>query len=156
NGVWCRTKREVEDNPLAKNAINWSLFDRAFLQPFTLTRTAISCPFACSFCSYPIRSGSHRVSDVEFVERELRQLEALGVRHVYFIDDTFNVPLPRFKDLCRMMIRNRFNLRWISYLRCGNMDDEAIRLAAESGCVGALLGIESGDENVLKVMNKFA
>ena len=27
------------------------------------------------------------------------------VKNVVFIDDTFNVPLPRFKDICRMMIR---------------------------------------------------
>jgi p-methyltransferase len=36
------------------------------------------------------------------------------------------------------------------------MDFEAVKLAADSGCVGALLGIESGDQEVLQNMNKFA
>lgn len=151
-----RTARKVEDNPINANRVNWSLFDRAKLQPFVMTRTAISCLFSCSFCTYPIRAGAHRLADIEVIEKELRQLDELGVRFVYFIDDTFNVPLPRFKKLCRMMIRNRFKFRWISYLRCGNMDQEGVRLATESGCVGALLGIESGDADVLKMMNKFA
>ncbi|HXQ72873.1 MAG TPA: radical SAM protein, partial [Pyrinomonadaceae bacterium] len=133
-----------------------SLFDRTALQPFSMTRTAISCPFACSFCSYPVRAGDHRLADVSQVEADLRQLSNIGVQFVYFIDDTFNVPLPRFKELCRMMIKNRFRFRWLSYLRCGNMDLEAVQLAAESGCVGALLGIESGDQEVLQIMNKFA
>ena len=151
-----RTKREPEDNPINDNRIDWTLFDRDTLRPFSMMRTAISCPFSCSFCSYPVRAGEHRLADVAKIETDLRVLSDIGVEFVYFIDDTFNVPLPRFKELCRMMIRNRFRFRWLSYIRCGNMDLEAVRLAAESGCAGALLGIESGDQSVLQVMNKFA
>lgn len=156
DGKSCRTKRQPEDNPINDNRVAYSLFDRPALQPFSMIRTAISCPFACSFCSYPVRAGDHRLADVSQVEADLRQLSDIGVEFVYFIDDTFNVPLARFKDLCRMMIKNRFRFRWLSYLRCGNMDFEAVQLAAESGCVGALLGIESGDKDVLQIMNKFA
>jgi radical SAM PhpK family P-methyltransferase len=156
DGKPSRTKRQPEDNPINDNRVEYSLFDRTALQPFSMIRTAISCPFACSFCSYPVRAGDHRLADVSQVEADLRQLSDIGVEFVYFIDDTFNVPLARFKDLCRMMIRNRFRFRWLSYLRCGNMDFEAVQLAAESGCVGALLGIESGDKDVLQIMNKFA
>jgi radical SAM PhpK family P-methyltransferase len=156
DGQSCRTKRQPEDNPIDENRVEYSLFDRTALQPFSMMRTAISCPFACSFCSYPVRAGDHRLAEVSQVEADLRKLSDIGVEFVYFIDDTFNVPLPRFKELCRMMIKNRFRFRWLSYLRCGNMDLEAVQLAAESGCVGALLGIESGDQEVLQVMNKFA
>jgi p-methyltransferase len=156
DGQSCRTKRQPEDNPINDNRVQYSLFDRAALKPFSMMRTAISCPFACSFCSYPVRAGDHRLADVSQVEADLRQLSDLDVEFVYFIDDTFNVPLARFKELCRMMIKNRFRFRWLSYLRCGNMDFEAVQLAAESGCVGALLGIESGDQEVLQIMNKFA
>lgn len=156
DGRVTRTSRAPEDNPVNDNRVDWSLFDRDSLRPFTMTRTAISCPFSCAFCSYPVRAGEHRLADVDRMEAELRTLSEIGVEHVYFIDDTFNVPLPRFKQLCRMMIRNRFTFRWISYLRCGQMDREAVQLAAQSGCVGALLGIESGDADVLKLMNKFA
>lgn len=58
--------------------------------------------------------------------------------------------------MLRMMIRNRFNFRWISFLRCSNADDEVIALMKESGCVGVLLGIESGDQRILNLMNKSA
>jgi radical SAM PhpK family P-methyltransferase len=156
DGKWVRTERAEENNSLDQNRVDWTLFDADSIRPFTMTRTAISCPFACSFCTYPLRAGEHRLASLETMEAELRVLDSLGVKFVDFIDDTFNVPLPRFKDLCRMLIRNRFSFRWISYLRCGNMDEEAVRLAAESGCVGALLGIESGSRPVLENMNKFA
>lgn len=156
DGRITHTPRDPEDNSVETNRIEWSLFDPGALRPLSMIRTALSCPFACSFCSYPIRAGEHRLASVECVEQDLRKLDALGVIYVYFVDDTFNVPAPRFKELCRMMIRNRFRLRWLSYLRCGNMDAEAVDLAAASGCVGALLGIESGDEGVLRLMNKYA
>lgn len=155
-GNFWRTRRQPEDNPINENRVEWSLFDRTALKPFSMMRTAISCPFACAFCSYPVRNGEHRLADIARVEGDLRQLSDIGVEFVYFIDDTFNVPLPRFKELCRMMIKNRFRFKWLSYLRCGNMDIEAVKLAADSGCVGALLGIESGDQLVLQTMNKFA
>src|SRR5262249_29597169 len=68
----------------------------------------------------------------------------------------FNVPLPRFKDLLRMMVRNDFDFQWYSYFRCSNADDETFDLLAKSGCAGVFLGLESGDQTLLKNMNKFA
>jgi p-methyltransferase len=79
-----------------------------------------------------------------------------NVRNVVFIDDTFNVPLPRFKDICRAMIKKRYDFNWFSYFRCSNSDEEAIDLMAESGCKGVFLGIESGSPAILKNMNKAA
>jgi p-methyltransferase len=151
-----REERKPEDNPINENRVDWSLFDSAAIQPLSMMRTAISCPFSCAFCSYPVRAGEHRLADVEVIEAELRELDRRGVRYIYFIDDTFNVPLPRFKNICRMIIRNKFSFRWLSYIRCSNLDEDAVKLAAESGCVGALLGLESGDAEVLQLMNKFA
>ncbi len=73
-----------------------------------------------------------------------------------FIDDTFNVPLPRFKDLGRLMIQEQYNFNWFSYFRCSNSDEEAFDLMAKSGCKGVFLGIESGSPSILKNMNKAA
>jgi hypothetical protein len=55
-----------------------------------------------------------------------------------------------------MIIDNGFDFQWISFFRCSNCDDEAFDLMAESGCIGVFLGIESGDQRILKNMNKFA
>ena len=82
---------------------------------------------------------------------------ALGnIQNVVFIDDTFNVPLPRFKDICRLMIRKNYRFNWFSYFRCSNSDEEAIDLMARSGCKGVFLGIESGSPHILQAMNKAA
>lgn len=88
---------------------------------------------------------------------ELRQLHEQGVQNVVFIDDTFNVPPKRFKQLCQMMIEEKFDFNWYSYFRCSNARDaETFDLAQQSGCAGVFLGIESGDSDILGNMNKLA
>ena len=154
--VFRRTLRAPEENDLDENTIDWRLFAPQDVTPITYLRTARSCPFACSFCNYPTLAGTHVVTDVDHVEAQLRYLHEIGTRQVVFIDDTFNVPLPRFKNLLRMMIKNRFDFQWISFFRCSNADEAGFDLMAESGCMGVLLGIESGDAQILKYMNKAA
>lgn len=152
------TDRQPENNDLDENVVDFSLFSEnegVFDHPVFL-RTARSCPFTCSFCSFPAVAGKHIVSDIDVVERQLKFLHERGVRDLIFIDDTFNVPLPRFKNLLRMMIKNRFEFNWISFFRCSNADDTAFDLMRESGCKQVFLGIESGDQKILNNMQKFA
>jgi p-methyltransferase len=156
NRVFHRTERKVEDNDLNQEAVDWRYFSPDYYTPTTPLRTARSCAYSCAFCSYPYFAGPLTLASTEVVERELRMLHDAGVRNLMFIDDTFNVPLPRFKDLLRMMIRNDFGFRWYSYFRCSNADPEAFDLLERSGCAGVFLGLETGDAALLKKMNKHA
>lgn len=151
-----QTPRLPENNNLDESEIDWKNFDPSGIAPVSYLRTARSCPFSCSFCNYPTMAGKHVVSHIEGVERQLKYLASIGTTDIVFVDDTFNVPLPRFKSLLRMMIANRFGFRWISFFRCSNADEEAFDLMKQSGCVAVFLGIESGDEQILKYMNKAA
>ncbi|MBM3779319.1 MAG: radical SAM protein [Acidimicrobiia bacterium] len=154
--TFTQTRRLPENNPLDETNIDWPLFDPDYITPFAWMRTARSCAYNCAFCRYPALGGALVLNDVEVVERQLQFLAGEGLKHLYFIDDTFNVPLPRFKDLCRMMIRNRFDFTWTSYFRCSNADEETFDLIKAAGCVAVFAGIESGDARVLKNMNKKA
>lgn len=157
DGKLVSTKSVPENNSLDTNYIDWRSFPDESLGATIQTRTARSCAFKCSFCNYPTRAGALTLTSLEVLEKELDSIQALGnVRNVVFIDDTFNVPFPRFKDICRMMIRKKYNFNWFSYFRCSNSDEEAIQLMAESGCKGVFLGIESGSPTILKNMNKAA
>lgn len=157
NGNLQRTSVIPENTSLDENAIDWRTFANEDLGSTIQLRTARSCAFNCSFCNYPGRAGKLTLAGVDTVERELDSIRELGnVRNIVFIDDTFNVPLPRFKEICRMMIRNNYNFNWFSYFRCSNSDQEAIELMSQSGCKGVFLGIESGSSAILKNMNKAA
>lgn len=152
-----QTSREFENNSLDTNFIDWKKLAQSSELGVTLqTRTARSCAFSCSFCGYPSRAGKLTLSSLETVKVELDAMRDLGIKQVVFIDDTFNVPIDRFKAMCRMMIIEGYTFDWFSYFRCSNADEEAIALAAESGCKGVFLGIESGSPKILKIMNKAA
>lgn len=151
------TAKVPETNSLDECFIDWGHYSGRSLGPTLQTRTARSCAFNCSFCNYPTRAGKLSLAGLDTLERELDSMHALGyVKNVVFIDDTFNVPLPRFKDICRLMIEKKYGFNWFSYFRCSNSDEEAIELLAESGCKGVFLGIESGSPTILQNMNKAA
>lgn len=157
DGKLRRMPKQVEVNSLDENFINWQTFADEHLGPTVQTRTARSCAFSCSFCNYPERAGKLTLASLESIEKELDSLKRLGyIKNLVFIDDTFNVPLPRFKEICRLMIEKDYQFNWFSYFRCSNSDEEAIELLARSGCKGVFLGIESGSPTILKNMNKAA
>ncbi len=151
-----RTERVPENNDLDANVIDWNIFDRDYIAPFAWMRTARSCAFACGFCRYPAMGGKLTLNDIEVLRQQFRLLKSRGVEFIYFIDDTFNVPLARFKNLCRMMIEEDFGFRWASYFRCANADEETFDLIKRAGCVAVFAGVESGDQQILRNMHKSA
>lgn len=145
-----------ENNSLDENFVNWKLFSND-IGKFVAVRTSISCPFSCSFCGFPQHAGKYRTCSIESIENELNRISELEqVKSVYFIDDTFNVPKERFKDILRMIIKNKYKFKWNSHYRCQFADRETIELMKESGCEGVFLGIESGNQKILQNMNKHA
>jgi anaerobic magnesium-protoporphyrin IX monomethyl ester cyclase len=149
------TAASIESNSLEENMVDYGLFPAEELRGFVTLRTAKSCPFACSFCGFPSRAGKYTYLDVNLVQSELDAIRNLGSVHTLtFIDDTFNVPKGRFKEILRMMIRNNYGFKWNSYLRSDHVDQEAIDLMARAGCEGVFLGVESGSDLMLAGMNK--
>jgi anaerobic magnesium-protoporphyrin IX monomethyl ester cyclase len=145
-----------ENNRLAENMVNWDIFD-GNVNKYVNIRTAISCPFSCSFCGFPQHAGAYQMTPAEMIEEELKKLDKIKtVKSVLFIDDTFNIPPERFKKILRMIIKNKFGFKWHSYFRCQFADPEMVELMKESGCEGVFLGLESGNDQILKNMNKAA
>jgi len=151
------TQPSIESNPLEENPINYRLFSAEEIDEFVTLRTAKSCPFSCSFCGFPARAGSYKYVGVELVEQELNEIREIGgVTTLTFIDDTFNVPKARFKDVLRMMIRNNYGFKWNCFYRSDHGDEETIELMGKAGCEGVFLGVESGSDRMLELMNKTA
>lgn len=156
NGEFLSTPVQIEKNQLSKNMVDWDLFSPA-VGEYVNVRTSISCPFSCAFCGFPEHAGKYQVAEVEEIETELNGLARIdALENVYFIDDTFNVPVKRFKEILRMMIRHKYRFNWHSNFRCQYADREMVELMKESNCLGVFLGIESGSDRILENMNKSA
>ncbi len=145
-----------EENNLSQNMVDWNLF-KGSANLMVNTRTSISCPYSCAFCTFPKRSGKYLTASLSDIENELDTLNSLGtVTSVNFIDDTFNIPPNRFKEILHMFIRKKYSFKWFAFYRCQFADRETIELLKESGCEGVFLGIESGSNKILENMNKSA
>jgi radical SAM PhpK family P-methyltransferase len=155
SGRFVRTQTSPESSPLAENMVDYTLFPAERIGDCVTTRTAKSCPFACSFCGFPQRAGKYAYEGIEQVEKELDHIRDIGtVTTLTFIDDTFNVPMNRFKEILRLMIRKDYGFGWTSFLRSDHVDRECIDLMRQSGCESVFLGVESGSDKMLKLMNK--
>jgi p-methyltransferase len=150
-------RSSIEAGPeMAQSYIRWSQLPQTdHLYHTVHTRTARSCAFQCAFCEYPVNQGPLTLAPVEAVERELAELKALGrSRSIVFTDDTFNVPLRRFKELMRILAKYEFE--WYSFFRPQYADAETARLMKEAGCRAVFAGLESVDDSVLRNMCKKA
>jgi anaerobic magnesium-protoporphyrin IX monomethyl ester cyclase len=149
-----RSTQKLWRNPtLNSKPMLWKEVDLSFVNRTVQLRTASGCPFACSFCSYPDTAGGHFSMELKLIEQQLLDIQSLGfVDRIIFIDDTFNVPIRRFKEILKILCK--FNFEWFSFLRVQYIDEEVARLMKESGCRGVYLGIESANDTILNNMNK--
>ena len=114
-------------------------------------QTTRGCPFDCEFCSVTQFYGhTYRLRPVEEVEREVRRLES---RFVFFVDDNIVGNKAYAKALFRRLIPYR--LKWASQASITiARDQELLRLARQSGCIGLFIGFESLSQKTLKKMGK--
>lgn len=129
------------------------LLDRGrYLIPDTV-QTTRGCPFACSFCTVSQFFGHEfRFRPVEEVVREVSGLEG---EVVAFIDDNI-VGHPGYaRRLFSELARLPRPIKWFSQ---GSLniarDEELLRLAAASGCIGLFIGFESLSPNNLQAVGK--
>lgn len=139
--------------PIDDHWVRWDQLDPQGLYHTVHTRTARSCAFACSFCSYPANQGPLTLATPDTLRAELDAVVRSGaIRSLVFTDDTFNVPMPRFRELCEVLVD--YDIEWYSYFRCQFADEDTVKLMVDSGCKGAFLGFESLNDQVLKNMKK--
>ncbi len=114
------------------------------------------CPFHCPFCVNP----NGRKVRPQSAERVLQELEHLVERYgnvrVFFGDEIFTVKRERTIELLQGMIDRGLNkrVRWGCMTHVRFIDDEIAKLMKDAGCDCVGLGIESGDEERLKKINK--
>ncbi len=151
------TRAEKEINALHENIIDYSLFPSRDVGSYVNLRITKGCPFKCAFCSFPLQTDQYNVSQVEYIEQELNAIRDVGsVTGLFFIDDTVNVPVPTFKEMMRMMIRNNYGYKWHCFFRADFCDEELVDLMARAGCQGIFLGLESANDQILRNMHKTA
>jgi radical SAM superfamily enzyme YgiQ (UPF0313 family) len=116
------------------------------------------CPYRCNFCLWNqvmYREEKYRIFSAPRIADEIQLAqEKFGVRGVYFDDDTFTVNKKHVLALCDEILRRNLNIHWSCMGDAISMDEETINRMADSGCIGMKFGVESGDEEILKRIDK--
>jgi anaerobic magnesium-protoporphyrin IX monomethyl ester cyclase len=116
--------------------------------------TTYGCPQDCDFCSRPVFGRHFRRRNIDSIMREIATIKSLGYNGMRIADDSFLTDLSHMRTLCRRMIAEKTEMKWTCLARARPIADEDIRLMANAGCSKVYLGLESGDDATLRMMNK--
>ena len=114
--------------------------------------TSRGCPFNCMYCSDPTVFGPrYRFRPVEEVVEEIRSLGR--PRYIFFVDNNIVGNISRAKELFEALIPLR--IRWTAQASITmSNDEELLRLARRSGCIGVLIGLETLKKALLRKIGK--
>jgi anaerobic magnesium-protoporphyrin IX monomethyl ester cyclase len=136
-------------------------FDHVAYQKASLERTGAKatsiittygCPFGCDFCSKPVFGSHIRRRDLDVVLAEIEEIRGLGYDTLWIADDTFTLDLPWLEEFCRRMLGR--GMSWSCLSRANGIDAATVRLMKRAGCRRVYLGLESGSQTTLQLMNK--
>ncbi|MCX5699163.1 MAG: radical SAM protein [Candidatus Omnitrophica bacterium] len=123
--------------------------------PSTGVLTARGCPFKCIFCVCSVSRQKVRNHSVEYVMAEVDELiYRYGIRDITFIDDVFTLDKQRTYRICDELAKRKDKLTWSSNVRIGLVDKEMLKYMKDSGCWMVLVGVESGNQEILNRIKK--
>lgn len=117
--------------------------------------TSRGCPNQCTFCDNNIFGRKYRQRSAENIAAEIKYLRKnFGVREIAFVDDTFLIDKKRLYKLFEILEEEKISIFWTCLSRINNTDYEFLKFLKSKGCWHISFGIESGDENILKLIKK--
>lgn len=120
----------------------------------TTVMSTRGCPYECEFCSNVIFGGSYRERSAANVVDEVEQALACGYDRISFADDVFTLRRKRVLEVCAEIKQRGLHFYWECLARVDSLDDATYGEMYNAGCRRVYFGIESGDDKVLKLMNK--
>ncbi|MEN6624816.1 MAG: radical SAM protein [Candidatus Sumerlaeia bacterium] len=116
------------------------------------------CPFHCIYCLANQVSGTkNRYRSVGNVMAEIREcVERHGIRSFLFRSDLFTQNKKWVVELCQEIIKSGLDIEWACNSRVDTMNPEVLGWMKKAGCWIVALGVESGDPETLKRINKQA
>ena len=114
------------------------------------------CPYSCTYCASKVMFGiTFRANSVQKTLEEVDELvNKYGFECVSFSDDTFAIDKKRAIEIAREMHKRYPNLLFRVQLRANTCDEDLIEEFKKANCIQVDIGVESGSEKVLKIIDK--
>src|SRR5437660_2706422 len=110
----------------------------------------------CEFCDHGEGyTAGYRTKKIDQIIDEIRQLrDTYQTKHFHFTDESY--PPALFRKLTRKLVETNLGIVWTTHMRFEKslLEDDVWKDAKASGCKYLHMGYESGNERVLKLMDK--
>jgi len=120
--------------------------------------TSRGCPYRCTYCSQSIMPQKWRARSPENILQEWRHLvEELGAQEIGVLDDSANIRVDRLMRLSDLLIEHHLNhVPWIfvNGIRADLASKELLARMKQAGLKRTAFGVESGDPEILRSINK--
>jgi radical SAM superfamily enzyme YgiQ (UPF0313 family) len=145
--------------------VDWTLYDYNRYKKFyslrfnqELHKYSLSivrgCPSQCKFC-FKIFKDPPRTRSPKNVFQEIEyNYYHLGARMFYLADSTALVFKENIHELCEMIINSPIKISLIVQSRVDTVDTKSIDLLKQAGCETFFMGVESGNDRILKLCGK--
>ncbi|OGP52181.1 MAG: hypothetical protein A2Y79_12885 [Deltaproteobacteria bacterium RBG_13_43_22] len=130
----------------------WSVLARS--NPVTTIMTSRGCPYKCIFCDRPHLGKSFRFRSAKNVVDEMEECIQMGIAEFILYDDTFTVNRQRVLDICAEIVSRKLKIFWDVRARVNLIDLEMMEKMKSAGCDRIHFGVESGNNEILKVLKK--
>ena len=138
-------------------SIDWhTLPDSVFASGVVPMQASLGCPNDCSFCNFTKDRRLTFVKPLDILISEMKMVAGRGVRYVWFVDDNFRLGKGDINKVCRRLIDEQIDLKWMTFIRASTLKQADFDLLRQAGCIEVQIGVESADFQILKNMNKKA
>ncbi|MFZ5969891.1 MAG: B12-binding domain-containing radical SAM protein [Bacillota bacterium] len=160
HGSWRVNQRiytDIEKLPIPDRSYFYQYKDRTkYLEycPVAIVKTALSCPFQCSFCYCKLLNmGRYSERSVDSVIEELKGIEA---DVVWIVDDSFLLDRKRIQSFIHQIEENQIHKKFIAYSRVDFIakNGDIIKKLKDIGFVELIVGMEAVDDHALEEYNK--
>lgn len=130
--------------------------------PSCAIMTTRGCCFDCQYCAGKKSTGAKlRKRSIKNIMKEIKLLyNQYGIREIHIEDDNFTLDSHFVIDFCNAVTRwtlpNKINLSFAcpNGVRLETLNEEVLMLMEEAGFYSFAVGIESGNNRILKKMNR--
>jgi len=122
-----------------------------------VVNTSRGCPFECEYCSVIDNFGRQfRFTDDDYTIELIKYTIGIRRRPIFFGDDIFNANRGRVKRILSRILDEGINMpRWFAQVRVESAcDPEMLKLMARTGCSYVFIGLESINDETLKLYHK--
>ncbi len=120
--------------------------------------TSRGCPYSCIFCANKVLTKrKYRARSVKSVVEEIEYyIKNYDIDQLVIMDDNFVVNKQQTIRLCEEFIKRGYpkKFKWWAQARVDCLDEEVLKIMKKAGCSILSLGLESGNQRLLNLINK--